>query len=72
MADEQRRLRLAVDQNRCQSMGICVRECPEVFRFQAGNKRATVVADPIPPTLRRRCLDIVERCPVRAIVIVEQ
>ncbi|MBD3240170.1 MAG: ferredoxin [Chitinivibrionales bacterium] len=72
MADERRHeLRLMVDQAKCESVGVCVRECPDVFRFRWGNKRATVIADPVPTELRERCLDIVERCPSGAIKIIE-
>lgn len=70
-AGQGRQLRLTVDQAKCESVGICVRECPQVFRFRWGNKRATVISDPIPPDLRDQCLDIVKRCPKNAIVIID-
>ena len=33
-------MKIEVDQNKCGTIGICVKECPEVFRFQEGSKKA--------------------------------
>ena len=35
-------MRVKVDQLKCGTIGICVKECPQVFRFQPGSKKATV------------------------------
>jgi ferredoxin len=47
-------MRAEVDQLKCRTVGECVKTCPDVFRFQEGSKRATVTADPIPPTWKAR------------------
>lgn len=61
--------RARVDQRRCGAIGLCVREAPELFRFQVGSKRATVDAAQIPGFLERKVLSLAERCPYRAILV---
>jgi ferredoxin len=58
-----------VDQRRCDTSGICVKECPQVFRFREGSKRATVILDEIPPELQRKCREVAGMCPRNAIII---
>jgi ferredoxin len=41
-------MRAKVDQLKCRTVGECVKTCPDVFRFQGGSKKATVLLDPIP------------------------
>lgn len=64
-------MKVEVDELKCETAGICVKECPEVFKFREGSKRATVVRDPVPASLERRCREIAERCPTGAIRIIE-
>ena len=64
-------MRGRVDQLKCGTIGICVKECPQVFRFQPGSKKATVIADEIPPALEEKCRKVARMCPNEAIIIQE-
>ncbi len=64
-------MKLKVDQMRCATYGICVKECPQVFRFQPGSKKATVIVDEIPRALEPKCREVAARCPSKAIIIEE-
>ena len=64
-------MKARVNQMRCETVGICVKECPQVFRFQPGSKRATVIVDEIPPALEPKCREVAARCPSKAIFIEE-
>lgn len=64
-------MRIEVDQNKCGTVGLCVRECPEVFRFQEGSKKAKVILGEIPPALKDRCCEAARKCPNQAIIIYE-
>ena len=64
-------MKARVDQMRCATYGICVKECPQVFRFQPGSKKATVIVDEIPPVLEPKCREVAARCPSKAIIIEE-
>lgn len=62
-------MKIEVDQVKCGTVGICVMECPEVFRFQAGSKKAEVYVDEIPPRLEQKCRAVARKCPNEAIII---
>ena len=64
-------MRIEVDQLKCDTTGICVSQCPEVFRFQEGSKKATVILDEIPRGLEQKCREIVGLCPREAIILKE-
>ena len=64
-------MRVEVDQMKCRTVGICVKECNEVFRFQEGSKRATVNLDQIPQRLHKKCREVAGKCPNKAIIIKE-
>ncbi len=64
-------MKVQVDQLTCRTVGICVMECPEVFRFQEGSKRATVILDEIPKRLWETCREVARKCPNDAISIEE-
>jgi len=64
-------MRAKVDQLKCETIGMCVKECPQVFRFQTGSKRATVIVDEIPPGLEQKCREVARMCPSEAIIIEE-
>jgi len=64
-------MRVKVDQLKCQTVGVCVKECPEVFRFQEGSKKATVIIDPIPSKLESKCREAAFKCPNEAILVEE-
>ena len=63
-------MKVEVDQLKCRTAGMCVKKCPEVFRFQEGSKKATVIRESIPPTLREQCLDAARSCPNGAVIII--
>lgn len=62
-------MKVVVDQMRCRTVGICVKECPEVFRFQEGSKRATVILEEIPAEFQQKCKNAAIKCPNKAISI---
>ena len=64
-------MKVEVDQRKCQTAGICVKECPDVFRFQEGSKRATVILEKIPARLEQMCRNAAKKCPNKAISIQE-
>jgi len=62
-------MKAEVDQMKCRTVGLCVMECPEVFRFQEGSKRATVILEEIPSHLQEKCREAARKCPNEAIII---
>jgi ferredoxin len=64
-------MRAKVDQLKCETIGICVKELPHIFRFQPGSKKATVIVDEIPPALEEKCRKVARMCPNEAISIEE-
>jgi len=46
-------------------------ECPEVFRFLEGSKKAVVILREIPADLQPKCLRASLLCPEKAIIIKE-
>jgi ferredoxin len=62
-------IHVRVDPVKCEIAGICVEMVPEVFRFQAGNKKAVVYRDPIPAELEKSCAKAALACPTGAIQI---
>jgi ferredoxin len=65
-------MKVIVDQKKCDTTGICVQECPEVFRFQEGSKKATVIRQVIPPSLQQKCMEVANMCPTNAVIITDQ
>jgi ferredoxin len=64
-------MRVKVDQVKCGTIGICVKECPQVFRFQPGSKKAMVIVDEVPSGLEQKCREVAKMCPNEAIIIEE-
>ena len=64
-------MKVEVDQLKCTTAGLCVKKCPDVFRFQEGSKRAEVLLDEIPPGLQQKCREALRACPNNAITIKE-
>ncbi len=64
-------MKITVDQLKCDTSGICVKGCPDVFRFQEGSKKADVTMDEIPLELQAKCIEIAGQCPTGAIKIDE-
>lgn len=62
-------MKAEVDPVKCGTVGICVRICPEVFRFRPGDKKAFVRLDEIPPEYREKCREAARKCPNGAITI---
>jgi ferredoxin len=62
-------MKIEVNQKKCGTVGICVKQCPEVFRFQEGSKRATVILEEIPERLWAKCRKAARMCPNDAIII---
>ena len=64
-------MRVEVDETKCETAGICVQKCPELFRFQEGSKKAAVIKSEVPPSLEHRCREIAGTCPAGAIRVLE-
>jgi len=62
-------MKIKIDQLKCDTTGICVKRCPQLFRFQEGSKKAEVIEENVPPRLEPECLTIVGLCPTGAITI---
>jgi len=63
-------MKAIVDQRRCRTIGICVQQLPEVFRFQPGSKKAMVIKKVIPVDLEQKCREVAAKCPQKAITII--
>ena len=64
-------MKVEVDQMKCGTVGICVKRCPEAFRFQEGSKKATATLETIPAALQEKCRQAARECPNGAILITE-
>ena len=64
-------MKIVVDQRKCQTVGICVKLCPEVFRFQEGSKKAIALEDDLPLEYLAACIEAIEKCPTGAISLQE-
>ncbi|HDP24584.1 MAG TPA: ferredoxin [Deltaproteobacteria bacterium] len=64
-------MKIVVDQRKCQTVGICVQLCPEVFRFQEGSKKAVALENDIPLRYLDACIEAIEKCPSGAISLQE-
>lgn len=56
-----------VEPRRCGALGLCVRDVPELFRFQEGSKRAAARFETVAAYLLRRARAAAAACPYRAI-----
>jgi ferredoxin len=63
-------MRMIIDRIKCSTAGMCVKICPEVFRFQERSKKTTALFDNIPASLEKKCLEAVDLCPNKAIFII--
>ena len=64
-------MKVEVDQMKCGTVGLCVKKCPKVFRFQEGSKKARAIPGAIPPAFQKKCRDAARKCPNAAITIEE-
>ncbi len=64
-------MKVSVDQMKCRGAGMCVKIVPEVFRFQEGSKKATVLLDPVPKTFYEKCRRAALECPNSAVILEE-
>lgn len=62
-------MKTSIDTEGCESCGLCVDICPEVF-MQKGNK-VGCIADEVPSCDTGMCMAAVESCPADAITIYE-
>lgn len=63
-------MKVIVDDTQCSGAGECVRECPEVFQFREGSKKAKVIRVPVPAEYEDACLHAAEKCPSQAIRVI--
>jgi ferredoxin len=62
-------MKAEVDQVKCGTIGVCVKLCPQVFRFHPGDKKAYVRVDEIPPEYEDKCIEAARKCPNNAITV---
>ena len=62
-------MRARIIQEKCGGVGMCVKTCPDLFRFQEGSKKATVLFDNVPPHLEKECLKAADSCPNKAVIV---
>lgn len=65
-------MRVWIDEERCEGMGICADLCPEIF----GLKGAVAVVkieeeEEVPREMEEMCRDAAEYCPSEAIIVEE-
>jgi ferredoxin len=65
-------MKVTVDHIKCHGIGICVKDCPEVFRFEPGSKRAVSRYDEVPPAFREKARSAAAECPNGAIFVEEE
>lgn len=64
-------MKIKVDQLKCDTSGICVMECPELFRFQEGSKKAKALVEVVSPSMEDICIRFADRCPSNAVILEE-
>jgi ferredoxin len=69
--DPEETIRVMVDQTKCESIGECVRIAPDVFRFEAGSKKAAVALERVPMSLCSLVCAAAKACPVGAISVTD-
>ena len=62
-------MKLKVDQQKCDTTGDCVKNYPELFRFQTGSKKAEFIPESVPVQLVPAIKKIMEVCPRSAITL---
>ena len=66
------KMRVWIDESRCEGMGICADLCPEMFELKGAVAVVKMVEEQeIPKELEETCRDAVESCPSEAIVLEE-
>lgn len=64
-------MRVEVDPVKCETIGVCVKECPSWFRFEPGSKKAVTPERDVPAHLEDKVRETALKCPTRAIRIIE-
>ena len=62
-------MRARVLQEKCGGVGMCVKICPDLFRFQEGSKKAATLLDKVPQKFEKECRKAADSCPNKAIVV---
>jgi ferredoxin len=62
-------MKAEVDQVKCGTIGVCVKICPQVFRFHPGDKKAYVRMEKIPAEFQDKCIEAALKCPNKAITV---
>ena len=60
-------MRMIVDYIKCDTSGLCIKTCPEVFRVQEGRDKAIALFDKIPAFLESKAVEAARLCPNKAI-----
>jgi len=65
-------MRVWVDEERCEGMGICADLCPEVFELKGAVAVVKIEGQQeVPRELEEMCRDAAESCPSEAIIVEE-
>lgn len=65
-------MRVDVDGVRCDGNGLCVQQCPELFRFREGSKKAAPRVSKVPERLQDECVQVAKSCPTGAIFVFDK
>ncbi len=63
-------MKVIVDRENCESQGVCVRNCPQVFELDDDDRLQILIED-IPENLMAHVRRCVERCPKQALSLEE-
>jgi ferredoxin len=63
-------MKVVVDREICEAQGVCVRNCPEVFRLDEDD-RLVILMEAIPEDKLATVRYCVQRCPKQALSLVE-
>ena len=62
-------MKVCVNQAKCETAGICVKICPEIFKFEAGSNKAVAMMTEVPEYLEDKCREAYRKCPLKAICL---
>jgi len=64
-------MKIKVDQLKCDTSGICVMECLELFRFQEGGKKGKPLVEEVSTSMEDICFRVADGCPNNASILEE-
>ncbi|MFY9396820.1 MAG: ferredoxin [Desulfomonilia bacterium] len=62
-------MKAEIDEVKCETVGNCVKICPEIFRFHPGSKKAYAMVPEVPLHLQEKCIRAARACPTGAVIL---